>query len=275
MSGPQRPTLGLLQFLVLPFVVAGVVLIGGEELARAAGIVVPDSFSGAVMYATMAAWILHRAPREPYAVDVEALSARPARPSDWTLVWIALPLIAVAAGGYHVLTLAASVVAPRIAEALVAPDADLQGFTLRSVPGDLVETAIGAIAEEWLFRGVLLHLWARRAGVRNAVIATSILFAIFHADVLGSLVFGITMAALYVRAGTLLVPIAVHFVFNAILTVVVLVFGEGPTTVAAYRESWWEGITVLVIGLVVTVPILRRIAPRPWRLPVGRSDGRT
>ena len=274
MESAKPESLGIVDFLVWPFLFAGLV-VGAALLAERSGVEIPESFSGAIMYACVAAWILHRAARAPYGIDLGALSGPAKTRADWKLLPIVIPLIAVTGGALYLVTLAISFISPQsVAESLAKPDLESEALTLRSVPGDLIESAIGAVTEEWLFRGVLLHLWARRFGVRFAVLATSVLFAAMHADVIGSFVFGIVMAALYVRTGTLLVPIVAHLAFNAVISVGWIMVGDGDTTtLAAFREDWWLGVAGFVGGLAVLVMVVRRIAPWPWRLPELRASG--
>jgi membrane protease YdiL (CAAX protease family) len=266
----QRESYGVVEFLIWPLLFAGLVFAAGWS-ARRSGIDVPDNVTGTILYAGLAAWILYRGPQAPYGVDVGAVTGPVKSRSDWKLLPIVIPLIAVTGGALYLVTFTMSFIVPQtVAEALAQPDPDVAEVTLRSLPGDLVESAIGAVAEEWLFRGVLLHLWARRFGLRFAVLATSVLFAALHADVIGSFVFGIVMAALYVRTGTLLVPIIAHLAFNAIIAVGSIVLGEGgTTTLAEFRQEWWKGVVGLAGGLAVIVAVVRRIAPWPWRLGAG------
>jgi membrane protease YdiL (CAAX protease family) len=167
----------------------------------------------------------------------------------------------------------ASFVAPQlVGDMLATPEPPSEAATPRSLPGDLVESAIGAIAEEWLFRGVLLHLWAQRFGVRFAVLATSILFAALHSDVIGSVIFGIVMAALYIRTGSLLVPIVAHFLFNALVATGAIVLGDdGATTLSQFRQDWWQATSAFIAAVAVIVVVLRRAIPGTWVMPMGRG----
>jgi uncharacterized protein len=263
-----RESYGVVEFLIWPFFLA-TLLVAADWFAGRRGIDVPDSLSGTLLYAGLAAWLLYRARRSPYDVDLPALSALPRRRSDWQLLAIVLPLVAAGAGALYLVTLAISFVSPEtVAASLAESEPGSGGRELRLLPGELVEEAIGAIAEEWLFRGVLLHLWARRFGVRFAVLATSVLFAALHADVLGSFIFGIVMAALYVRTGTLLVPITAHLAFNVFISLGGIVLGDGgAVTLGEFREDWWMAAAGFLGGLAVIVAVVKRVAPWPWRLP--------
>ncbi len=270
MDRAPRESYGVVEFLIWPFLLA-TLLVAADWFAGRRGIDVPDSFSGTLLYAGLASWLLYRARRSPYDVDLPTLSALPRRRSDWGLLAIVLPLVAAGAGALYLVTLAISFVSPEtVAASLAQSEPGSGALALRLLPGGLIEEAIGAIAEEWLFRGVLLHLWARRFGVRFAVLATSILFAALHADVLGSFIFGIVMAALYVRTRTLLVPITAHLTFNVFISLSGIVLGDGgAVTLGEFREDWWMAVSGFLGGLAVIIVVVKRVAPWPWRLPEG------
>ncbi len=78
---------------------------------------------------------------------------------------------------------------------------------------------VAPVVEELLFRGVILHRWSARWGLRRAVFYSSLAFGLMHANFLGLFVFGCVMAVLYIRSGTLIVPILCHALNNLIGTV--------------------------------------------------------
>ena len=74
------------------------------------------------------------------------------------------------------------------------------------------------LAEEILFRGVLLSAFAKRGRPVLGIAATSILFALCHGSLLALLpmaLFGIALARLALRTGGILPGIACHLLFNA------------------------------------------------------------
>lgn len=259
MYRPERAPLGILTFVIGPFAVAGLFL-AGTILAGRTGITTPESVFGPVFYAGLAAWVWYRAPRSPFNVDVRALSSPPARRTDWRLLLLVIPLLVTTGAALYLVTLVASFVAPgRIAHMLATPEPPSEAATLAGLPGELIESAIGALAEEWLFRGVLLQLWAQRFGVRFAVLATSVLFAVMHSDVIGSVIFGIVMALVYIRTGTLLVPIVAHFLFNALVAVGAVVWGpDKAMTLAEFRRDWWQALAGFAVAVGVIVALLRK-----------------
>ena len=75
------------------------------------------------------------------------------------------------------------------------------------------------LAEEVLFRGILLPWLGRRVGPVVAAVAVSILFAALHfnlASFPALTAFGLVLAIAYYRSGALLVPITAHALFNAV-----------------------------------------------------------
>ena len=87
--------------------------------------------------------------------------------------------------------------------------------------GVLVMFALGAICEELLFRGLLLH---SLAGLTRdpwiAILGSSLLFALSHwglgdQNVFVALWLGLVLGTAYVRSGSLLTVVAAHFLFNA------------------------------------------------------------
>jgi uncharacterized protein len=265
---PERAPLGIVTFLVWPFGGAAL-LLAATTLAGRQGFTVPEAVLGSVFYGALAGWTLFRARRPPFDVDVAALSEPPSRRSDWRFLAVVAPLLVTTAAALYLVMLVASFVAPGMVAAMLAtPDPPSEAMTVRSLPGDLVESAIGAIAEEWLFRGVLLHVWAQRFGVRFAILASSVLFAAMHSDVIGSVIFGIAMAALYIRTGSLLVPIVAHFLFNALVAAGSVVIGpDTATTLGEFRKDWWQATAAFAGAVAVIVVVVRRAIPGEWVLP--------
>ena len=93
-------------------------------------------------------------------------------------------------------------------------DADAPGERLRFV---FFATVVAPIAEEALFRGLLLPLLVRHAGPAAGLALVAAGFAALHGlESLPALaVFSVALSLAYARTGTLLVPMAMHAIFNA------------------------------------------------------------
>lgn len=75
------------------------------------------------------------------------------------------------------------------------------------------------VVEELLFRGVLFGGLTKIMPIWPAILLSGLIFAVIHinaATLIPLWFLGAAFAWLYVRTGTLLVPMAVHFSFNAI-----------------------------------------------------------
>lgn len=79
--------------------------------------------------------------------------------------------------------------------------------------------ALAPLLEEVLFRGMLLPLLLRRWGAGAAVVVVSVLFALIHFHVPSLVPLFVVAAACslaYIATGSILVPVALHGIFNAV-----------------------------------------------------------
>jgi hypothetical protein len=84
------------------------------------------------------------------------------------------------------------------------------------LPNIIPLVIVAPITEEFFFRGVLLHRLAAKWGIRPAIIITSLVFGFLHLNFLGLSLFGLVMALLYIKTGTLIVPIICHTLNNGL-----------------------------------------------------------
>jgi uncharacterized protein len=123
--------------------------------------------------------------------------------------------------------------------------------------------------EELLFRGILLHRWARRWGTGRAVIASSLLFAVLHGEWIGHFLFGVAMCALYLRTRTLWLPMMAHALSNFVVSLSTLPDAlhpvpSPPDTLEGLRAEWPTGVIALVAGVVLLWWYMRRFWPRDY-----------
>jgi membrane protease YdiL (CAAX protease family) len=131
--------------------------------------------------------------------------------------------------------------------------------------GDIAETpsqlllAIAAavvlapVAEELLFRGLLHRALRVRLRIVPATLISSVLFAIVHVDVVlsqpialvGLTLVGVVLALAYERTGSLLVPVMIHAVHNAVTIVAVVVTSRLDLDLA---DAVAAGVTVARLG---------------------------
>jgi len=95
---------------------------------------------------------------------------------------------------------------------------------------------VGApLVEEVVFRGYIYGAVKKLSNIGFAVVWSGLLFATVHMNMAGMLplfVLGMALALVYEVTGSLWTPIAVHFTFNAVNVVYMLV--------EKFRPEWLE-----------------------------------
>lgn len=125
---------------------------------------------------------------------------------------------------------------------------------------------VAPVLEEMFFRGLLLHRWARRWGTMTGVVASSALFAVGHSEIPGHFLFGVAMAALYLRTRRLWVPIAAHALNNFVLVLPILgsvLAHHRPEreTLDGLRKEIWLAPPFLLVGALLLLWYVRRYWP--------------
>jgi hypothetical protein len=143
----------------------------------------------------------------------------------------------------------------------------------------LVVTLI-PVVEELCFRGIILHRWTLKWGMRKSIILSSLLFGLLHADVIGKVMFGFVMAVLYIRTRSLWVPIFCHALNNTAAYVMegITYAATGPVkpTIDGFRSHAWIGW----VCLCLTIPwamfyVVRNWPMADWRMPYSPEPGET
>ena len=201
-------------------------------------------------------------------VDWRRLFGPPLQRATLPLALVMVPVALLTFAAALVVYIPLSYVAPGfVRRVLLEPDS----FTMvTSVSEWLALMLVGVVAapvvEEVLFRGVLLHRWARRWGTTTGVVASSALFALLHQEWLGHWLFGVALCAVYLRTRSLWLPIAAHAANNFLFLLPSLapVFTNEPPaaeSMAELRASAVYVVPLLGAGLLCGVLYLRRWWP--------------
>lgn len=125
--------------------------------------------------------------------------------------------------------------------------------------------------EEVLFRGFLLQRWAKQWGISRAVIISSLLFGILHADIVGGIIFGYVMCVLYIQTKSLWAPIVAHGINNGIAWVFSCaeeVNGVVDTSIAEFQQHWWIGGICFFVSLPWLIHYFKSNHPKAaWAAP--------
>lgn len=238
--------------------------LSGESASELAGML-----AGYTALLTWILWICRRS-----GIGLRQLIGR--SPAGFT--WLTVPAVLVVAmifsiGSWFLFAYALSLVAPGVLEFLLTTMEVPAQQSFAYQAGMFVIVVIAApVLEEISFRGLLLNRWGYKWGLGKALIATSLVFGILHANPVGITVIGLVAAILYIQTGSLIAPIALHALNNLVATFLgyflesePLESSGGPLDMAAeiegIRASGLTGVALVAVTLPAIVWYLRRHWP--------------
>jgi membrane protease YdiL (CAAX protease family) len=208
--------------------------------------------------------------RHPGVHLADLLGPWPPSLSWGRLWWLVMGLFLFSLGAFQVSYLALSLLAPTLVETTLEQSRlSIDQTTSPGLYNGLIlfsVLVVAPITEEFIFRGILLHRWGLKWGVRPAILLTSGLFGVLHSNLIGLFVFGVVMSLLYLSTRSLLVPMVAHAANNAIASAMeYLTTRNRPTlptdTLTEFRSSWWLGILCLAISAPWVIRYIRRHWP--------------
>lgn len=144
--------------------------------------------------------------------------------------------------------------------------------TPRSIASASWWTLRSVLFEELIFRGALLYIAIQKLGTKTACTASAIAFGVYHWFSYGALgnpvqmifvflmtgIWGFMLAAAFARTRSLYLPVALHFGWNWVHTVVFSQGPLGPQLLVAGNAKALEGIPSLVLFLyqVFALPLI-------------------
>lgn len=125
-------------------------------------------------------------------------------------------------------------------------------------------TILAPIAEEFVFRGVILHRLIGKTSIWGGVLLSSLLFGILHADMIGAFLFGVIASLLFIRTGNLLIPIIMHALNNSIAVVLMFISPTWPDWFSILERSdvtakAFPNAFLLIISSILTGYIVYRL----------------
>jgi uncharacterized protein len=233
-----------------------------------------EVLGGILINLALLLWVVWKFRRNPAAVG-KMIGPLPKTGRAWLKLWVVVPLFLFSLGAYWLLYFPLSFVAPSFVEAVLdfeavdlSPTSALHNFT-----EFLSLVVVAPLVEEIVFRGVLLHRWAAKGGLPRAIIATSAIFGAFRIDPLGAGMFGAAMAVLYLRTGSLILPMACHALHNGfVFSYALMTMGSDEDFAAAYslqhfQSDSWFFAACLILSLPGLIYFFRRRTGAAWGLP--------
>lgn len=246
---------------LIPASVAALSLPGGADSPW------QDVFVIAVLTLTLGAWSL----RQLVIAGVPLgrfLGPWPRGRDAWESLVLVVPLMPLALAGVWLLWWPLSYVIPTFVEEYVLkyqPPFIQAEAPLRTALTVFLVVIVAPVVEEVLFRGVLLHRFAHKWGLTRAIAVSSLIFGTLHADILGHAVFGAVLCLLYVRSGTLWLPIAIHALNNGLAvaaSAIPFMADDGTYTLAEFRRQWYVGLLAGAFAIPLLYRMRHRFLPR-------------
>ncbi|PKL73548.1 MAG: CPBP family intramembrane metalloprotease [Methanobacteriales archaeon HGW-Methanobacteriales-2] len=133
------------------------------------------------------------------------------------------------------------------------------------------------IVEELLFRGVMLHRFTFKLGLKKAILTSSIIFGLLHADFIGAFVFGMVMCILYIKTGTLIIPIIGHMLNNLLAYGMQMLSNINQQNSALVSSTPHPNIGVaafllIVAGMIILYFLYRNWPRAYWNPPYFQQD---
>lgn len=131
----------------------------------------------------------------------------------------------------------------------------------------LIAVIMAPIVEEFLFRGVMLHRFTIKWGIKWAILGSSIIFGLLHKDFIGAFIFAVVMCILYIKTSSILVPIVAHMINNLLAYGMEIMSTFSPESTVA-SHSLGVAILLLIASVVIILYFLYKNWPqRYWRPP--------
>ncbi|MBT2582985.1 type II CAAX endopeptidase family protein [Planococcus sp. ISL-109] len=124
---------------------------------------------------------------------------------------------------------------------------------------------IAPIAEEFVFRGLILNRLMAAFGFWNGLGLSSLLFAIFHINFFGAFLFAVVASLLYLKTGNLLVPILLHIANNLVAVYQSFINPTFPqwlmvTSISDLYTKSVPNFIVLIGSLALLLFVIERLA---------------
>lgn len=129
---------------------------------------------------------------------------------------------------------------------------------------------VAPVVEEIIFRGIMIERLGTKYSYKHAVIISSVIFGILHVSPVGAFIFGVVLSLVYLKTGSLMIPVLIHIANNAIATLMMFDYDYDYgawETAAPYISNAWIGILLFTAGIVWLGWYLKH----NWKVALGRK----
>ena len=154
----------------------------------------------------------------------------------------------------YLTTLSLTLLFPKFVEFYSMESGDVPVTTLCMILLYVSNALLPAILEEWAFRGIICKNLLPY-GKKGAIIISSLLFGIMHIDpprIIFTFVIGVLLAICYEITGSLVLPMVIHFLNNALSVTALLFMDESDVNLISLLFSSII-IALIVCGIIFLI----------------------
>lgn len=120
---------------------------------------------------------------------------------------------------------------------------------------------LAPIIEEIIFRGIILKGFLMRYSATNAILLSSLIFAVIHLNIvqgINAFIFGLFIGYVYFKSKSIGMTILIHFTINSIgLLSVYLHNTYGNTTVSSFQDIYGEySLPILTTAIIMFIILI-------------------
>ena len=133
---------------------------------------------------------------------------------------------------------------------------------------------LSPIAEELFFRGFLLQKLSGKWGLKAGLLISSIVFAVFHPNILGSLITGLLTALIYIKTQNIFAPILCHSLSNTFVVFrffLIYGFARLESLLHINVSLTIFGLILIISGILITGYFILKLWPVLNNPPGGAS----
>ena len=246
----------ILSFLVLPFVAAFFWRDAFEvrdhlRLVNLLPGILSYMLLGVLLYwASLKAGVAHRF----------TFGRLPERPGAASFLLLGVPLVGISFLCLYIVFLPLSYIVPDLVQNMVLKELVLFSWNgapdaiLANIVSILVIVVLAPVMEEIFFRGFLLNRLNAKYGPVRAVVLSSLLFGLLHANILGATLLGAMLAIVHFRTRSLVAPILAHAGNNAVGFLLYLAAASGTRSygvglIDEFQAGWWTALVGAAVGI--------------------------
>jgi membrane protease YdiL (CAAX protease family) len=204
------------------------------------------------------AWIMFVISR--FNISLRALVGWiPANYSWWPLILMAVAMLFYATGAITVIIYGVAQVFPEFGNELLA-----ETLAESRVHLFITTVVLAPILEETIFRGLLFSRLTVKWGLLTGIMVSSFVFGLLHfISFIGASVMGVVLCVLYLKTRTLLIPMALHALYNFIVFSATFVESEQMMTQTS-PEFWSQFVYQGLIAVMFASPVVFFLLARWW-----------